>query len=124
MRIPEANSIPFFLLIAARVFRCRRIMRYTPDLRFTDPVNPNFGLSGQRSPEGRKVNSDGSRKIRRKQVCRRKLASGIFASGNFAAVKFCTPSIYPPPCTLLSTVHCPIHLHRGLPLRCTLPFAY
>ena len=53
-----------------------------------------------------------------------KFAVGKLASGIFAAVKFGTPSIYPAPCTLPSTVHCPVHLHTGLLLRCTLPFAY
>ena len=42
-----------------------------------------------------------------------KFAVGKLASGNFAAVKFCTPSIYAPPCTLPSTVHCPVHLHTN-----------
>ena len=40
-----------------------------------------------------------------------KFAVEKLVSGIFDAVKFCTPSIYPPPCTLSSTVHCPVHLH-------------
>ena len=53
-----------------------------------------------------------------------KFAVEKLASGNFAAVKFCTPSIYPPPCTLPSTVHCLIHLHTGpspVCVHCLLP---
>ena len=54
------------------------------------------------------VSLDGSRKILRK-----KFAVGKLVSGNFTAVKFAPPVSTPPPCTLPSTVHCPVHLHTG-----------
>ena len=70
----------------------------------------------------------GSRKIRRKQVCRRKTSLRNFRLRKFFLIGeiavFCTPSIYPPPCTLPSTVYCPYIYIAGLPLRCTLLFAY
>ena len=46
-------------------------------------------------------------------------------------IKIAPPGLYPPPCTLPSTVHCPVHLHTGpappvytafLLMRCQLKF--
>ena len=54
----------------------------------------------------------GSRKIHRKQVfCKKTHLRKFHLLGEIAV--FCTPSIYPPPCTLPSTVHSPTHLHTG-----------
>ena len=50
----------------------------------------------------------GSRKIRRKQVCRRKTRLRKFGRSQILH-----PQYVPPPCTLPSTVHCPVHIHTG-----------
>ena len=48
----------------------------------------------------------GSRKILRKQVCRRKTRLRKFRRSQILH-----PQYLPPPCILPSTLHCPIHLH-------------